>query len=106
MQQVVNFLWICGLYIALSVTMAYFVAAYDPRRPKRPESKANDDEPSEKNKAASREERVSFAILHTSNSSPLCGTLFLFIFYPPCCGLHDFFVSLQFNLFFLNIKTF
>jgi hypothetical protein len=63
MQQVVNFLWICGLYIALSVTMAYLVAAYDPRRPKRPELKADDDEPSEK-KAISREERVSFAISH------------------------------------------
>jgi len=34
MHQVAVFLWICGLYIGLSVAMAYLVAAYDPRRPK------------------------------------------------------------------------
>lgn len=63
MQQVVNFLWICGLYMALSFVMAYTVAAYDPRRPKL----KDDDNPSEK-KTASRKERVRahfrIALLH------------------------------------------
>jgi hypothetical protein len=51
MQQVAVFFTICGLYIGLSASMAYLVAAYDPRRPP---SKGGEDAVS----FVSREERV------------------------------------------------